>query len=144
MSDLRELMRRWFEEVWNQGRAETIDELMAPDAVASGLAQDGQATTGPEGFRRFHQMFRSAFPDMRITIDDTIVEGDKACVRLTFTGTHLGDGIGLAPTGRRFRSTALVLARWRGGRMVEAWNEFDADGLMRQLTAQPACAQVRV
>jgi predicted ester cyclase len=144
MSDLRELMHRWFDEVWNQGRSETIDEMVMPDAVLHGLGGAGGTATGPEGFRPFHTMFRSAFPDIRITIDDTIVEGDQVCVRLTFTGTHLGDGIGLPPTGRRFTSTAIVWVRWRAGRMVEAWNEFDADGMLRQLTAAPAPAQLRM
>ena len=136
--DLRALSRRWFEEVWNQGREATIDELLVSDVVAQGLNEGGKTMRGPDGFRQFYRPFKSAFPDLRVTVEDVLVEGDKSAVRLSFTGTHTGQGIGVPPTGRPFRSTAIVMLQWRGGRIVEGWNEFDAAGMMAQL--QPPAA----
>jgi len=142
--DLRALSRRWFDEVWNQGRDQTIDELAAPDAAIHGLGEGGRQMSSPAEFRKFYHLFRSAFPDMRVEVNDVLLDvgGDKTAVRITFTGTHTGSGLGLPPTGRPFRATAIILARWRDGRMVEAWNEFDAAGMMQQLTG-PAPVQLR-
>ena len=132
--DIRALCHRWFEEVWNQGREETIDEMSATDGVAHGLAEDGRDLPGPEEFRQFYRQFRSGIPDIHITVDQVIVEGDTSAVRFTATGTHAGDGLGIRATGRPIRFTGICMVRWRNGQMVQGWNEFDAAGLMRQIT----------
>jgi steroid delta-isomerase-like uncharacterized protein len=134
--DIRSLSRRWFEEVWNQGREATIDELLLPQTVIHGAGEGGRDLQGPDGFREFYRPFRSAFPDIRVVVEDMLADGDQTAVRLSFTGTHTGPGLRVPPTGRAFRSTALVVIRWRDGRAVEGWNEFDAAGMMAQL--QPA------
>ena len=95
------LVHRWFGEVWNQGREDTIDELFAAEGVGHGLGEGGAAVHGPAGFKPFARNLRSALPDIQIRIADTIVQGDKAVVRVTVEGTHLGEGLGLAPTKRR-------------------------------------------
>ena len=137
------LTRRWFDEVWNQGREETIDELAAPDVTMHGLGDGGGDVRGPDGFRPFWHRFREAFPDLRITIDDLLADGDKTAARVTLIGTHRGPGIGVPPSGRPVRMSAMVIARWQGGRLVEGWNELDAAGLMRQIgAAPPAAAEV--
>ncbi|MEO7507621.1 MAG: ester cyclase, partial [Pyrinomonadaceae bacterium] len=72
------LLHRWFEEVWNQGREEAIDEMLAVDAVAHGLGDAaGQTLIGPEAFKPFFRRFRAAFPNLQIAIDETITEGDR-------------------------------------------------------------------
>src|SRR4051794_6220775 len=121
--------RRWFEEVWNQGRAQVIDELLAPDCVAHGLGEEGQPLHGPEHFRRFYEQFRSAFPDVRVYVQDVMAEGDKTAVRFSTQATHTGHGLGVPPTGRPVTVTGMCIMRWADGRIAEAWNEFDAAAL---------------
>ena len=139
-ADNKALTRRWFEEVWNQGREATIDELAAPDALIHGLEDQGNEMRGTAEFRRFWRLFRSGLPDIQISIDQVIGEGDTTAVRLTCRATHSGDGLGVKATGRRVTVSAIVMIRWRNGQIVEAWNEFDAAGLMQQITAPPAGA----
>ena len=130
----RGLVRRWFEEVWNQGREQTIDELVAPNSVIHGLGEAGRQIQGPAGFRSFYNHFRGAFSDLHVVVEDVIVEGDKAVSRLTFTGRHTGVGLGIPPTNKTFRSTAIVIMQWRNGQITDSWNEFDAAGMMQQLS----------
>ena len=123
----KELSRRWFEEVWNQRRSDTIDELLAADGIAHGLASDGSGPrNGPTAFRSFWGPFCGAFPDLRISVDDVIAEGDKVAVRISFAGTHAGDHLGAPATGNAVAATGLILMRWSDGQIAEAWNEFDA------------------
>ena len=123
----KRLTRRWFEEVWNQKRSRTIDELIAPNAVVHGLAPDGAAPqTGAAAFRPFWEQFCGAFPDIHVTVADAIAEGDKVAARIQFTGTHQGDHLGAPPTGNAVSATGLILTRWQNGKIVESWNEFDA------------------
>jgi predicted ester cyclase len=141
--DNKALSRRWFEEVWNQGRDEVIDELFAPGAIAHGLADNGQDLPGPAEFRRFYRQFRSGFPDVRITVDEVVAERDLTCCRITGRGTHSGDGLGIKATGRKVTVSGMVMIRWSNGQIVEAWNEFDSAGLMKQISA-PLAAPVKM
>src|SRR5688572_9778699 len=95
------VIRRWFDEVWNQGRVESIDELLAADGVVHGLG-DG-SMTGPAAFRAFQASYRDALPDVAITIEDLVAEGDMVAFRWSATGTHRGSGMGIAPTDRAVR-----------------------------------------
>jgi predicted ester cyclase len=134
MSDQNaKLAVRWFEEVWNENREQTIDELLAPDVVIHGLGEDGQPGVGREEFRRFYRLFRAGLTDIRITVEGVLAHGDETAVRLTLTGRHAGDGFGVRSTGRAILVTGIVWGRWRNGQLVEAWNEFDAAGLMKQI-----------
>ena len=136
--DHETVVRRWFEEVWNQGREETVDELFAPDAIAHGLAEGGAEARGPEDFKIFSRGLRSAFPDIHIGIEDLIVHGDKVAARFVVEGTHGGDGIGVAPTQRRVSVEGMCIVRIGDGQIVEAWNYWDQLGLLRQLGTMPA------
>jgi len=141
--DTRQLSHRWFEEVWNRGNDATIDELAATDALIHGLGEDGRQLTGAEGFRHFYRLFREAFPDLHVTVEDVIAEGDKTAVRFSFRATHSGHGLGVAPTGRPVSVTGMVMMRWADGKIAEAWNEFDAAALLRQITQTAPQAKVR-
>src|SRR6476620_10327955 len=89
------LMRRWFEEVWNQGRADAIPELFSQDGIAHGLSEDVNAPMkGPGGFLPFHAQFREAFPNIEVVVEDMIAEGDKVVARCTVRGKHEGDSLG--------------------------------------------------
>ena len=132
------IVRRWFEEVWNQGREETIDELFAPHAVGYGLGDTDVTTRGPAEFKIFANNLRGALPDIHMKIEDTIAEGDKVTVRISVEGTHKGAQLGVAPTGRRIRIAGIVVVRIANGQIVEGWNSWDQLGLLRQIGALPA------
>ena len=134
------LVRRWFEEVWNQGREKTIDELFAADGVAHGLGDTEADTRGPAGFKPFFRNLRGSFPDLHMTVEDAIAEGDKVMVRVLVKGTHRGGELGVAPTGRPIGIAGIVLVRISGGQIVEAWNSWDQLGLLRQIGALPTAA----
>jgi steroid delta-isomerase-like uncharacterized protein len=124
------LVRRWFDEVWNQGREATVDELLASNAVVHGTGGD---LVGPAGFKPFFRAYRSAFPDVRLRIDELVESGDVVAVRWNATGTHRGDGLGFAPTGRPMQMNGMTFIRVQGNRMVEGWNNFDQLGMLQQL-----------
>ena len=132
-ADIKALTRRWFEEVWNKGRSEAIDELLSAEVVAHGLSEAGGVGRGPESFRRFWRQFRDGIPDVRVTVDQVIGEGDTTAARFTVRGTHSGDGLGVKATGRPIAVSGMCMMRWRDGQIAEGWNEFDAAGLMRQI-----------
>jgi steroid delta-isomerase-like uncharacterized protein len=128
------LFRRWFEEVWNKGRAEAIDELFAADGIAHGLAgAGGEELRGPTDFREFHRSFRGAYPDTEITVEDMIAEGDKVAVRCTVRATHRTDALGFAATNRPVAFEGMCIVRIRDGQIVEAWNSFDFMTMYQQL-----------
>jgi len=130
------LIRRWFEEVWNKGREEAIDEMFAEDAIAHGLAQDaGEPLRGAVGFKPFFQKFRSAFPDIEVVVEDTVSEGDKVAARCTVRGKHQSDSLGFAATQQPMEITGIAIVRVRDGMIVEAWNNFDFMTMFRQLGA---------
>jgi predicted ester cyclase len=132
------LCRRWFKEVWNENNERTIEELMAPEAVIHGLGDDGQSGVGPDAFKKFFDLFRASLSSIHVVVHDVISQGDQTALRLTLTATHTGSGFGVPPSGRPVNLTAIVWARWRDGKMVEAWNEFDAAGLMKQISGGAA------
>src|SRR6478672_5376758 len=117
-NDINAIVHRWFEEVWNQGREETVDELLAPGAIGHALA-DGQDTFGPEGFKPFMRNMRRAFPDTHVRVEDVITQGEKAAVRIVLEATHLGDDLGLPKTGRPVKVAGVIVMRIAGGRIVE-------------------------
>jgi steroid delta-isomerase-like uncharacterized protein len=124
------LVVRWFEEVWNEGRAEAIDELLAPNAIVHGLRPDAQSA---DQFKQFYASFRQAFPDISIAVDDMVAEGDIVAARFSARGTHRADTLGFAPTNRPARFTGMVFIRVEKGKLAEGWNCFDQLGMMTQL-----------
>jgi len=128
------LMHRWFEEVWNQGREDVIDELLAEETVLNGLNDpQGNPLRGTEGFKTLHRAFRSAFSDFTVTVEDSVAEGDKIVVRCLVRATHTGEGLGIAPKNQAVEFTGLALVRIENGKIVEVWNEFDFMKLYTQL-----------
>jgi steroid delta-isomerase-like uncharacterized protein len=127
------LARRWFEEVWNQRRIETIDELLTDESVA--YSESG-AIRGGRAFReQTHSVFLSAFPDLRMTVEALVAEGDQVAVRWVFTGTHDGDGLGFSPTGRKVSCRGVTWIRFAGGKMMEGWDCWNQGGLIESLRA---------
>ncbi len=110
--------RRYVEEVLNQGNLEVIDELRTDDV---------------EGVRNRVTRFRTAFPDLHVTIETQVAEGDWAVMRLTFRGTHLGPFMGVPPTGKKVAFATIVMNRYADGKSVENWGIHDFHGLLEQL-----------
>jgi steroid delta-isomerase-like uncharacterized protein len=133
--DNKALNRRFVEEVINQGNTDAIDELIDP-GVVDHAAPPG-FPTGREGAKQFAAMMRSAFPDLHLTIEDMISEGDKVVMRSTWSGTHEGEFMGIPATGRRVTVSAIDISRVADGKMVEHWEQSDALGLMQQLGVVP-------
>ena len=136
MGENEALVRRWFDEVWNKGRSEAIDEMFALDGIAHGLSDDpSQPLRGPEGFKVFHAMFRQAFPDIIVTVEDTVSEGDKIACRCVVRGKHTGDSLGFAATHSPMEITGMAMVRVKDGKIAEAWNNFDFMKMYKQLGA---------
>jgi steroid delta-isomerase-like uncharacterized protein len=130
------LIRRWFEEVWNKGRADAIPELFAAEGIAHGLSDDAaNPLRGPAGFLPFHAQFREAFPNIEVVVEDQIAEGDMVAARCSVRGKHTGDSLGFAATSLPVEFTGITIARIKDGKIVEAWNNFDFMKMYRQLGA---------
>lgn len=134
---LEELARRWFDQVWNRTRREAIAELMAPGAV---LHEAGNDSIGPEGFYPFFDRMQATFSEMRLSVEDTITQGDKISVRWLCTARHSGDGLDMSPKGTTIQVTGITIIRFADGMIVEAWQNWDMLGMLQQITgeAKPA------
>lgn len=126
----RGLGARWFEEVWNKGRRAAIAEMFAPDGV---LHEGNTDCVGPEGFYAFYDRLMAAFSNFHVTIQDTIAEGDRVCVRWACSCKHTGDGLGMPATQKTVHVTGMSMIRIANGRMVECWQNWDMLGLMEQI-----------
>ena len=130
----KQLVRRWFEEVWNQGRVDAIDEMLDEKGIVHGLSDDpSKPIIGPAGFKPFHTVFRDAFPNMKIVVEDMVAEGDKVTARCSVRGKHEGDFRGLAPTQSPIDFTGMTIVRIADGKIVEAWNNFDFVTMNKQV-----------
>jgi len=127
--------RRVFEELLSKGNLAIIPELIAPDYVYRSPL--GMEVKGPEGCKQFANMMRNAFPDYHVTIDDIIGEGDMVVVRATVRGTHRGEFIGIAPTGKKVEIKEAVFIQFADGKAVEAWSYVDNLSVFQQLGVNP-------
>ncbi len=126
------LIRRSFSEVYNQGNLDLVDEIYDKDFISQ---TPPDILKGPESIKQYASMLRSAFPDLQLTVEDQIAEGEKVVTRFTFTGTHKGEYMGVASTGKLVRGTGITIHRVANGKMVESWDNFDALGMMQQMEA---------
>jgi steroid delta-isomerase-like uncharacterized protein len=130
------LFRRFVEEVFNKGNISTIDELLAPNFVEREVLPPG-TPSGREGIKQMTRMFRGAFPDFNVTIEDMIGEGDKIVARLTWNGTQKGEFMGIPASGKRVSFSVIDIIRVSGGKFVEHWGLMDNTAMMQQLGAVP-------
>jgi steroid delta-isomerase-like uncharacterized protein len=133
----KEVVRRWFEEVWNQGREASIDELFPAGGVAHGLGDSESDVRGPAEFKPFAANLRGSIPNLQIRVEDILCDGDRVAVRVTLEGTHTGNGLGVPPSGGRVSIQGIIILRLVDGQIVEAWNSYDQLGLLRQIGALP-------
>jgi steroid delta-isomerase-like uncharacterized protein len=135
----KRLVRRLIDEVWSRGNFHVADELVAPDYVGHSSPMDSE-THGPEGYKQFFSMLRSAFPDLDVTIEDQIAEGDRVATRWTARATHRGEFAGVPPSGKQGIVRGVSIYRLAGGTVAECWTNEDDLGLMMQIGGIPARA----
>src|SRR5829696_2775534 len=127
--------RRYLEEAWNQSNLEVVDEIF--DRYVSHLPDGSVLERGPQDVKRFVGEFRSAFPDLRLIIEEQLAEGDKVVSRGTIRGTHLREFRGMAPTGEEMEIPGMAVFRFsEEGKVVESWDSYDQLSLMRQSIEQ--------
>jgi len=132
----KNVVRRLFEEVWNKSNLPVAEEVFAPSYVHHDPATP-DVGRGPESEKKRATLYHTAFPDLRLTIEDIIAEGETVMARWSCRGTHKGDLSGIAPTGKQFTISGVSIVRFANGKMVEGWINWDALGLMQQLGVVP-------
>ena len=130
----KQLLRRWFDEVWNKGRADAIEEMFDEYGIAHGLSDDpSNPIRGPKDYRPFYDVFRQAFPNVEIVIEDMVAEGDKVAARCSVRGKHEGEFMGREATQSPVEFTGMTFVRIDNGKIVEAWNNFDFMTMHKQV-----------
>jgi steroid delta-isomerase-like uncharacterized protein len=136
MADYKEMAERWYGEVMSEGKAEVIDELCSPDW----LDHNPLPGTTPDfaGLKDFVTQIRAAFPDLQVTADEMVGEGDRLAVRSTLRGTHQGDFMGIPATGKKVEVSNYDFVRFENDLAVERWGAIDSAALMEQIGMAPA------
>jgi steroid delta-isomerase-like uncharacterized protein len=138
--DNKATARRWYEEVFNAGNLDLIHELFAPNFVDHDPVNP---LPGLQGVREVVGMYRGAFPDLHITVEDWVAEGDKVVTRFRAQGTHKGPLMGIPPTQKQVTVTGIDLLGFEHGKIAEHWGNRDDLGMLQQLGALPAPGQIR-
>jgi predicted ester cyclase len=129
------LVRRFVDQVWNQGNLAVCDEILSPKLkIHDPLLGDVE---GLDSAKQHVRLFRTAFPDFTTTIDDIGAIGDKVYVRWTATGTHKGNLMGISPTNRRGVVHGISINRFDGGKIVETYYAWDVYKMLEQLGLVP-------
>jgi steroid delta-isomerase-like uncharacterized protein len=122
-------------EAFNEGNIDAVDELVTDSYVRHD--PNSPEVRGPEQEKQLIAMYRSAFPDLYVTIEDMVAEGDKVVIRVAIHATHKGELLGIPPTDKQLTFTSTEICRLAEGRIDEQWVNFDALGMMQQLGAIP-------
>jgi steroid delta-isomerase-like uncharacterized protein len=131
--DNKAAVRRFYEEVFNGRNLEVIDQLLTPDAVDHTF--DSQ---GVEASKQFFRTVHQAFPDLRVEVQDMIADGEFVAARVTYSGTHQGEFVGIPATGRQVEVSGVDFLRMQDGRQAEHWGGPDMASLLQQLGVMPA------
>ncbi|HEV8711598.1 MAG TPA: ester cyclase [Candidatus Binatia bacterium] len=136
-ADNKAIVRRYFEEVVNDGNLAVADELISTSYV-SHYPMGYDFGGDPEDVKQIVSIVRTAFPDVHFTLEDVLAEGNKVVARWTFRGTHEHDFMGVPPAGKRATVMGIAIYRVADEKIAEAWVAWDTGGLLRQLGAAPA------
>jgi steroid delta-isomerase-like uncharacterized protein len=120
----------------NRRNIDAVDEIYASGFVGHDPAMP-EDVRGVEGAREFYGMYQSAFPDVQITIEEQVAEGDTVATRWTARGTHQGELLGVPPSGNRVEVAGVTISRIEGGKVAEEWDNYDALGMMQGIGAIP-------
>ena len=135
------LMRRWFKEVWNEGRMQTVHELLDENATGFGQAGHRTGIHGPADFIPFVQRFRGAFPDIKVTVEEAFGSDQNVAVRWFANMTHTGGDLGIPPTNRKAHVTGMTMVHIKDGKIISGFDNWDQLALMRQIGAIPESDQ---
>ena len=135
LEDNKAIIRAYVEAVWNQQQLDRADEFMAPDFLDH-ASLPGQAP-GLAGAKNKWAMYQAGIPDLRVTIEDLVAEGDKVGVRRTYEGTHKGELLGVPPTGNHIQFGGISIFRLIRGKITESWEQVNLLALMQQVGALP-------
>lgn len=133
------ISRRLLEEAFNSGNLDVVDELVSPEFVNHDAALP-EPTHGIEGAKANIGAYRDAFPDLRLTIEQQLAEGEYVTTRWSARGTNQGELFGMTATGKQATVTGITIDQIVDGRFVESWTNWDTLGLMQQLGVVPALA----
>ena len=139
-TDNKSIVRRIYEEVWNNRKLEVTDELISPSHAVQ-LTDTTDLGIGPQAYTRNVIEFVTAFPDLKLTVLDMIAEGDKVVVLWNISGTHQGEFRGIAPTGKKISADGITINQLANGKIMDSYVSWDMWGLMQQLGAVPAHGQ---
>lgn len=134
------LARRAMDELWTKGNLAAIDQLYSDNCVFHDLGSP-EDIRGRDGLRQFAQTYRTACPDLKCTVEDVLAEGDKVAVRWISRGTHKGDLMGIAPTGKQVTFRGVQIQRISNGKIVEEWAGFNTLGALQEIGAVPPLGQ---
>lgn len=132
MADNAAIARAFYDDVWNKRREATIDAVIAPNLVGK---LEGQDVLSADEFKAQWRALTGAFPDLRMTIDDVIADGDKVAVRWQVGGTHSGPFAGLPPTREKLSARGLTWLEFRDGQIVKGWDSWNLGAVLMQLNA---------
>jgi ketosteroid isomerase-like protein len=129
------IIRRWFDEVWNQKRLDTIDELLAPDGVAHDIGAQGTDIRGPREFRKAAETLHGLFGEMHFAIQDIFGVGNRVAVRVNARLRATGSLSGGPGSGEVFNSPIMCIIHLKDGQLIEGWNFWDIPGALRAVQA---------
>ncbi len=128
------IVRRLIEEIWNRGNLALADEMLTTGFVRYGPAAEGEVR-GQEGLKRLVTMYRTTYPDLRVRLEEQVAEGALIATRWTAQGTHRGELMGIAPTGKGMTVAGVIIDRVAGGKIEAEWAYYDLMGMLQQLGA---------
>jgi len=138
---LKEISYRLFEEVWNEGNLDVIDDIISEDYV---LHIGNIDVIGITNYKNYIKSYRNAFTDIHFKIEDIIMNDDKVVERYTATGTHNGDLYGITPTNKKAKISGIDIVRIKNGKMIERWGQADLLGLIKQLGIIPELNNLKI
>src|SRR5467141_1597213 len=136
------IVRRLYEEVWNERKLEVVNELISPSHALQGPNIFG-SSIGPEAYKRQVSRFLEGYPDLRWTIENTIAEEDKVVACWTISGTHKGDYMGVPATNKKISVEGITIHHITNGKIMDSYVSWDIWGMMQQLGVVPAFGQTK-
>jgi predicted ester cyclase len=129
------LLKRWFEQVWNQKSEAAIDEMFNQQGKSHGFPDPDSVLVGPEAFKGVHRNFCGAFPDLHVEVDEILAEDDRVAVRWKASVTHLGDHLGFPASGKKGTLAGSTFSIVKGNQIIEGWNHMDLQAFLQKFQA---------
>jgi steroid delta-isomerase-like uncharacterized protein len=145
MENNKQLIIRFFDEVWNQRKLEIADDIFDNDCQTFQLRSGAPVTStprGPESVKIHIAEWLSGFPDLKFTIEQMIAEGDRVSTLLVMNGTHAGEWLGIPPNGKHINIRMMTIHRFRNCKIIEDWVVVESLGFFQQLGIVPATSDL--